>query len=133
MARIDIPDDEIEWTFTTSGGPGGQHANRSATRAELRWDITTSTAIDDRTRAVLIERMQGASNGVVTVAADGSRSQWRNRQEARRRLAERVAEALRPVKPRRPTKISRGAKERRRQAKKRRSDVKKLRRRPEID
>ncbi|MDH3731214.1 MAG: aminoacyl-tRNA hydrolase, partial [Acidimicrobiia bacterium] len=84
MADVEIPESEISWSFGPSGGPGGQHANRSATRAELRWDLTQSTAIDDATRAKLIARMPGAGSGVVAIVADGSRSQWRNRQEARR-------------------------------------------------
>ncbi|MEE8330871.1 MAG: alternative ribosome rescue aminoacyl-tRNA hydrolase ArfB [Acidimicrobiia bacterium] len=133
MARVEIPESEISWSFGPSGGPGGQHANRSSTRAELRWDLAQSTAIDDNTRATLIDRMPGASSGVVAIVADGSRSQWRNRQQAMRRLNERIDTALRPTKKRRPTRTPARAKAKRHQAKKRRAELKKLRRRPEID
>jgi ribosome-associated protein len=130
---IEIPDSELIWSFGPSGGPGGQHANRSATRAELRWDVANSRAIDEATRATLLERMPGAATGVVAIVADGTRSQWRNRQEARRRLRERIDIALRPVEERRSTATPARARAKRREAKKRRAHLKKLRRPPEID
>ena len=92
-----IPERELEWSFSTSGGPGGQHANRNATRAELSWDLSASEAVSDATRDRLARRLGSkARRGVVSVAAAESRSQWRNRQIARRRLAELLVDALRP-------------------------------------
>lgn len=128
-----VPESELKWSFGPSGGPGGQHANRSATRAELRWDVAGSPTLDEGTRRTLLERLPGLSNGVAVVASDSTRSQWRNRQDAKERLQGRVAEALRPRKTRRRTRIPKSAKARRRRAKDRRADLKKQRRRPELD
>src|SRR5947199_8266736 len=94
-----IPLGELEWRFTPSGGPGGQHANRSNTRAEVRFDIETSPSLGPRQRARLLERF----GPVVRVVVDAERSQLRNRSLAQERLAERLAAALRIQTPRRPT------------------------------
>ncbi len=132
--KLVIPERELEWRFTTSGGPGGQHANRSATRAELRWDLGSSEAVDDDLRSGLIARLgTRVQDGVVAVIVDESRSQWRNRQTARRRLAEIVGSALIPPKRRRPTRPGPAAKRRRVEKKRRRAQIKQLRRPPEID
>jgi ribosome-associated protein len=131
---IAIPEDELEWRFTPSGGPGGQHANRSATRAEVRFDLVSSTAFGDDLKERMIPRLGARiSGGIVTVREDASRSQWRNRQRARARLAELLREAMRIERPRRPTRPSRAAKRRRLEAKRRRSETKRLRRAPEAD
>ena len=99
-----IPADELRWHFDTSGGPGGQHANRSATRVELAFDLAASPAVPEALRARLLERLGArAPGGVVRVVVDESRSQWRNRQTARRRLAALLAEAGRVPRRRRPT------------------------------
>ena len=124
-----IPAGELGWTFSPTGGPGGQHANRSATRAELRFDIRDSRALDDETRQRLVSRL--APDGVVTVIVDETRSQWRNRQIARQRLADRIRDALKPdPPPRRATRPSRAARRRRVDEKKARSRTKSLRKRP---
>jgi ribosome-associated protein len=126
---ITIPADELCWTFSPSGGPGGQHANRSSTRAELRFDVSASRAFDDETRATVSEHLDVGP--VVKVVVDETRSQWRNRQIARRRLRDHILEALRPdPSPRRPTKPSRAARRRRLDDKRARSRTKSLRRRP---
>ena len=81
-----IPDRELAWRFDTSGGPGGQHANRAATRAELSFDIGASSAFDEATRARILGVLGArAKDGVITIAAGDSRSQWSNRAAARRR------------------------------------------------
>ena len=98
----------------------------------MRWDVGESS-IDEQTKRKLLENMSGLREGVAVVVADNTRSQWRNRAEAKRRLQDRVEEALRPRKKRRATRTPTGAKRRRREAKKRRSDLKKSRRRPELD
>lgn len=129
---ITIREGELEWRFLPSGGPGGQHANRSSTRAEVVFDLGASAAFDDDVKQRMLARLGGrAPGGVVTVREDSSRSQWRNRQTARARLADLLRDAMRVDSPRRPTKPSRAAKRRRLEQKKRRSDKKRLRRRPE--
>ena len=127
-----IPPDELRWQFDTSGGPGGQHANRSATRVELSWDVTMSGAIDATLRARLLERLgTRAPGGVVKVSAADTRSQWRNRAMARRRLEEVLLTALRPERDRVATTPTVPGRRRRAEAKRRRSMLKRLRQRPE--
>ncbi len=76
--RFDIPDSELRWRFGPSGGPGGQHANKSSTRAELSFEIETSRAFDEPMRERLVEKL-----GVeVRITEDGSRSQATNRKRA---------------------------------------------------
>jgi ribosome-associated protein len=126
---ITIPAGELVWTFSPTGGPGGQHANRSSTRAELRFDVGASRAFDDETRQRVLARL--ATEGVVTVIVDETRSQWRNRQIARQRLADRIGNALKPDPPRRRrTRPSRATRRRRIDEKRARSRTKSLRRRP---
>jgi ribosome-associated protein len=127
-----IRPDELRWQFDTSGGPGGQHANRSATRVELSWDVTSSDSIDAAMRARLLERLgTRAPGGVVSVAAADTRSQWRNRAMARRRLEEVLLGALRPERDRVATAPTATGRRRRAEAKRRRSVLKRLRRTPE--
>jgi ribosome-associated protein len=124
-----IPLDELQWSFTGSGGPGGQHANTANTRVELRFDVASSPSLGPRQRARLLERL----GPVVRVVAADERSQLRNRQLAVERLRARLAEGLREPRARRPTAPSRGQREARLQAKRRRSEVKRRRARPEPD
>lgn len=124
-----IPLDELEWRFSASGGPGGQHANTSNTRAEVRFDVRASPSLGPRQRARLLERL----GPVVRVVASDERSQTRNRQLAIDRLRSRLAEGLRVAKPRRPTAPSKAARERRLSAKHRRADVKRRRARPDAE
>jgi len=126
---LSIPADELEWTFSPSGGPGGQHANRASTRAELRFDPSTSRALDEVTRRKLLATV--GTGAVMSVTVDETRSQWRNRQIAARRLAQQIREALEPEPPRRrATGPSRAARRRRADAKRARSQTKTLRRSP---
>src|SRR5258705_9555761 len=94
-----IPFDELEWRFTGSGGPGGQHANTSNTRVELRFDVARSPSLGPRERQLLLERL----GPVVRVVAADTRSQARNRELALERLRDRLAAALRTPRARRPT------------------------------
>jgi ribosome-associated protein len=127
-----IPESELSWRFLPSGGPGGQHANRSATRAELTVDLSASGAADEATISRVLARLgTRAVDGVVTVAVDESRSQWRNRQIARARMADLLRDAMRVDPPRRRSRPSRAQKKRRVDDKRRRGRVKELRRRPE--
>jgi len=125
-----VPANELEWRFSTSGGPGGQHANRSNTRAELRFDLGSSVAFSDEDRTFMLERVRHA-DGIVVVIADNSRSQFRNRQLARKRLAAQLVESMVRPTPRRATKPSRRQKQARLNDKKRRSETKQLRKRPD--
>lgn len=121
-----IPLAEIEVRTGPSGGPGGQHANRSHTRVELRFDVAGSPSLGPRQRERLVEKL-GPS---VRVVVDEHRSQARNRALAHERLAGRLAAALRVEAPRRPTKPSRGAVQRRLDDKRRQSDRKRDRSAP---
>jgi ribosome-associated protein len=118
--------DELEWRFSGSGGPGGQHANTANTRVELRFDVAASRSLGPRQRARIIERL----GPVVRVVASDSRSQHRNRELALDRLREKLADALRIERTRVPTRVSKSAKERRLLDKRRRSDRKRSRARP---
>lgn len=130
QGSLTIPDAELTERFTASGGPGGQHANKAATRVELTWDIENSNAISERQRSLLLAFF-GAP--VARVVVDDERSQLRNREIAEARLAGRVRTALAPVTPRKPTKPSKGAKRRRVEAKRRNSERKRLRQKPSHD
>jgi len=121
-----IPLDELEWRFTGSGGPGGQHANTANTRAEVRFDIEGSPSLGPRQRARLLERL----GPKVRVVASDERSQLRNRELALDRLRSRLAEALRVDRERRPTSPTAAARRRRVDSKRKRGEVKRMRRRP---
>jgi ribosome-associated protein len=123
-----LPLSELQFKFTPSGGPGGQHANKVNTRVELRFDVAGSSALGPRQRSRLLDRL----GPEVRVVADDERSQARNRQVAVDRFRQRMAAALHVDKPRRPTKPSRGAKERRLEAKRHLSE-RKRNRRPNLD
>jgi len=127
-----IPADELSFTFSTSSGPGGQHANRSATRVDLAWNIDTSRVLGTRQRALLRQRLRRRidSSGNLRLSSDRYRSQARNRRDAVERLATLVSEALRPRKPRVPTTPSGSAVQRRLSEKKRRAEIKRARRAP---
>ena len=124
-----IPLDELEWRFTGSGGPGGQHANTANTKAEVRFDVASSRALGPRQRARLLERL-GPS---VRVIASDERSQARNRALALERLRSRLAEALHIERPRRATKATASSRRKRIDKKRQRGDVKRLRQRPATD
>ena len=127
--QLVLPDNELIWRFGPSGGPGGQHANTANTRAELVFEIGESAVLAEHQRQRLTDRYGPR----IRVASDDHRSQLRNREVAIERLAERVREGLKVKAKRRPTKPSRGSKERRLKAKKARSDTKAQRRRPMSD
>jgi ribosome-associated protein len=124
-----IPATELDERFSTSGGPGGQHANKTATRVELRFDIAASSALSEHQRERLTERF----GNEVRVVVDEERSQLRNRALARERLAGRLRNALAPVRSRRPTRPTKGSQRRRLDAKRQRGETKRDRRRPTGD
>jgi ribosome-associated protein len=112
--------DELEWRFTPSGGPGGQHANKASTRVEVRFDVEGSPSLGPRQRERLLEKL----GPVVRIVADDERSQLRNRTVALERLRTRLAEGLHQDPPRHKTAPTKSAEQRRLEAKKRRSSTK---------
>lgn len=124
---FNIPASELRWRFGPSGGPGGQHANRSSTRAELTFDVEKSRAFDDAVR----ERIAAKIGPEVRITEDRSRSQATNRKRAVARLQAILAEASKPdPPPRRRTRPSRAARMRRLDAKAARGATKQHRRKP---
>lgn len=120
---------EVELRTSRSSGPGGQHANVTASRVEAIFDVQASTSLSDAQKARIIERLGER----VTSAAQDTRSQGRNRELALRRLAERLAGALKVARPRTATKPTRGSKQRRLASKRRRGEIKGARRRPNAE
>ncbi|WP_027344828.1 alternative ribosome rescue aminoacyl-tRNA hydrolase ArfB [Hamadaea tsunoensis] len=129
-SHIVIPEAELGWRFSRSGGPGGQGVNTADSRVELSWNVAESTVLSPALRARALERLAGRLvDGVLTVAASEHRAQLRNREAAEARLAALVRDAIAPPpKARRPTRPTKGSVERRIAAKKRRADVKRGRR-----
>ena len=125
---VRIPRHELVVTYSPSGGPGGQHANRSHTRVELRFDVEASTAFGPVQRQRVIERL----GPEVRVVVDDERSQRRNRALAEERLVDRLRDALHVDPPRRPTKPTRASQERRVESKQRRGQLKQSRRKPGV-
>lgn len=124
---LSIPATEFDWRFSASSGPGGQHANTSNTRVELRWSIVDSPTLNDRVRSRLIDKL----GPDVRVVCQAHRSQTRNRAEAIERLTERVRDALVVERARRPTRATRGSQLRRLESKSKRSETKANRQRPD--
>ena len=126
---VEIPIAEIELRASRSSGPGGQHANVTASRIEAVFEIDASEALTEEQKRRLHHR---CGKRVVAVAQD-ARSQARNRELALERLAERIERGLARPRPRRATRPGAAARERRLEAKRRRSQRKRERRRPAID
>jgi ribosome-associated protein len=126
---LDLPLAEITWRATTSGGPGGQHANRTASRVEVSFDVAASATLGPRQRARLLERY----GPVVRASASESRSQTRNRETALTRLAARLDEGLRLQPTRTPTRPTTSSQARRMDSKRRRAETKRRRRTPRAD
>jgi len=115
---------EIAFRFSRSSGPGGQHAQKTSTRAEAIFDVEGSTALTEAERRRVLERI----GPVVRAVAQDERSQLRNRELATERILEQLREATKVRRKRKPTKPSAAAKERRIEEKKRRGQTKRLRR-----
>jgi ribosome-associated protein len=121
-----IPLEEIQFRASRSSGPGGQHANVTASRIEAVFEVAASDSLSEGQRDLLRRRLGDR----VTAVAQDARSQARNRELALERLREKLAGGLRRPKPRRPTKPSRAARERRLEEKRRTSQRKRERRPP---
>jgi len=130
-----IPDTELEERFSRSSGPGGQSVNTTDSRVELSWDVSASEVLTDEQRGRLLDRLASRLvDGVITIAASEQRSQLQNRNAARLRLAALLIDGLAPPPPpRRATRPSRAARDRRIETKKHRGSIKAGRRRPPLD
>jgi ribosome-associated protein len=128
--RIRIPEDELEFQYVRSSGPGGQNVNKVATKAVLRWAVASSPSLPEPVRARFMERHANRINaeGELVISCDSSRSQSQNAAECLDRLRELIAEVADPPRPRKRTRPSPGAKRRRLANKRRQADKKKQRR-----
>ena len=124
---VTIPLGEVTVRTSRSSGPGGQHANVTASRVEAVFDVAASRALNEEQRA----RLMGRCGPRITAVAQEARSQARNRELALERLRQRIARGLHVHRPRRATKPGRGARERRLESKRRRGETKRGRRRPD--
>jgi len=122
-----VPLSEVELRVSRSSGPGGQHANVTASRVEAVFDVAASRALSEEQKRRVMARVGPR----LTAVAQASRSQARNRELALERLRSRLAAALHVRRPRRATRPSRAARERRLESKRRRGEVKRQRRRPD--
>ena len=126
--HLQIPLDEIDVRATRSSGPGGQHANVTASRIEASFDVGASATLSEEQK----RRVMARCGPIVRAVAQDTRSQRRNRELALERLAARLDRALAVQRQRKATRPTRAAKERRLQQKSRRSETKRLRGRPEL-
>ncbi|TSI18745.1 alternative ribosome rescue aminoacyl-tRNA hydrolase ArfB [Brevibacterium aurantiacum] len=129
-----VPSSELMEQFSRSSGPGGQHVNTSDSRVQLSVDLGSTTVLSESQRDRVLQRLATRLSGtVLTVSSEQQRSQLRNRNAARERLAELLREALAPPVERRTTKPSRNSRRRRVRAESLRSEIKRNRRRPRLD
>lgn len=127
--RLSIPDDEIDFTFTRSGGPGGQKVNKTSTRATLLFDVEASPSLTDAERARLRQRLATriSKDGMLRVVSQQYRTQTANRRAALERFVELLQEALKPRRKRKPTRVPSAVREERLKAKRHRSLIKRER------
>jgi ribosome-associated protein len=126
---LNLPLEEVRVRTSRSSGPGGQHANVTASRVEASFDVEASVTLSDAQKA----RIRSKLGPVVTAAAQDTRSQARNRALALERLADRLGKALEVSRPRTPTRPTLGSRRRRIESKRRRGETKRARRRPDVD
>lgn len=128
-SELVLPLSELQYRFSRSGGPGGQHVNKSETQVELLWDVSGSPSLTETQRALLMQTLANRidGEGMLHLVASDTRSQERNRQAVTERFVHLLATALRPRRRRRPTGIPRAERARRAEQKKRHSIIKRLR------
>ncbi len=134
-AELQIPLTEIQFRFSSSSGPGGQHVNKAATKVTLLFDVAHSPSLTEGQRGRIFAKLGHRldKQGVLQIQVQDSRSQRRNRVTAVVRFKSLLVNALKPAKKRKKTRPSRAAKERRLTAKKKRGQRKKERRRKWYD
>ena len=127
---IVIPDAEFAWQFSRAGGPGGQHVNKTSSRAQLRWAVARTASLPDDVRARLMEQQAGriTTEGELLISSQVHRDQDSNRRECLQRLRAMILRALHPPKIRKATKPTRGSRKRRLAEKRHHSAAKKRRR-----
>ncbi|MEM8961192.1 MAG: alternative ribosome rescue aminoacyl-tRNA hydrolase ArfB [Acidobacteriota bacterium] len=132
--QLFIADDELRFTTARSGGPGGQHVNKTESKVILHFTVDTSPSLNQRQKIKLYEHLGNRINGegVLRVSAESSRSQHRNRETAIERFIDLIRESLREEPERKKTKMPRSAKRKRLEHKKQRSEVKRRRRTPHM-
>ncbi len=133
--RIAIPDEEILFEFSRSGGPGGQNVNKVASKATLRWTPSANATMPPAVRDRLLRAVGGklTVEGELLITSQKTRDQARNIADCLDKLREIILAVSKPPKVRRPTKPTRASQIRRVEAKSRRSDAKRLRKRPESE
>jgi ribosome-associated protein len=133
--ELSIDDDELQFEFARSSGPGGQNVNKVETKVRLLFDVHASTSLSDRQRQLIEDRLATRinKNGVLLVASQRHRSREANRRAAVERFTELIARAVDEREPRVPTKVPRAARNRRLEAKRRRARKKAFRSRPDDD
>ncbi len=132
---LTVPEHELVFRASRSGGPGGQHVNTSSTRIELWWSVSESPTLTEAQRALLLKKLASRldSTGQLRLVSSGSRSQLQNRRDVAERLQKILAAAMVVPRKRRKTRPSRAARERRLETKKIQSEKKARRRKPGDD
>ena len=127
--QLQIPTSEFHYRFSRSGGPGGQHVNRSETRVELLWDVHSSPSLSEAQRQRLLDTLHSRvdDDGVLHLVSGETRSQDRNRKAVTERFVALLQEALRPRRKRKQSTVSKAKKAKRREEKRRQSEKKRLR------
>jgi ribosome-associated protein len=129
LPGISIPEDELRFAASRSGGPGGQNVNKVSSRVTLTFDVQSSTALSDEHKQAIMKKLAARINkdGVLRVVSQRTRSQELNRADTIDRFSELIRGALTPQRPRIRTRVSAAAQQRRMEEKKKRGSVKHVR------